>query len=214
MISGSGTNLQAIIDAVNHGQINATVSAVISNRADANGLQRAQRAKITTEIIEQKEYQDRASYDEALISNIDKYNPDLIVLAGFMRIFSDRFISHYQDAILNIHPSLLPEFKGLHTHRRVLDSSTQIHGASVHFVSNELDSGPVVIQAEVPVLADDTEESLARRVLQQEHIIYPMAIAWFIDGRLKISGNKVLLDNNALQRPALWKADQLIFSEQ
>jgi len=214
LISGSGTNLQAIIDAVNHGQVNATVAAVISNRADANGLQHARRAKIRTELVEQKEYQDRASYDEALISIIDKYKPDLIVLAGFMRILSDKFISHYQDAILNIHPSLLPEFKGLHTHRRALESSTQIHGASVHFVSNELDSGPVVIQAEVPVLADDTEESLAGRVLQQEHVIYPMAIAWFIDGRLKLNGNQVLLDNNALHRPALWKADQLIFSEQ
>ena len=214
MISGSGTNLQAIIDAVNHGQINATISAVISNRADASGLQRAQRAQIKTELIEQKDYQDRASYDEALISNIDKYKPDLILLAGFMRILSEKFISHYQDAILNIHPSLLPEFKGLHTHRRVLESSRQIHGASVHFVSNELDSGPVVIQAEVPVLGDDTEESLAGRVLQQEHVIYPMAIAWFIDGRLKLNGNKALLDNIELHRPALWKADQLIFSEQ
>lgn len=214
MISGSGTNLQAIIDAVNRGQINATVSAVISNRAGASGLQRAQRAQIRTELIEQKDYQDRASYDEALISNIDKYKPDLILLAGFMRILSEKFISHYQDAILNIHPSLLPEFKGLHTHRRVLESSVKIHGASVHFVSNELDSGPVVIQAEVPVLADDTEESLAGRVLQQEHLIYPMAIAWFIDGRLTLNGNKALLDNIELHRPALWKADQLIFSEQ
>jgi len=214
LISGSGTNLQAIIDAVNHGQINATISAVISNRADADGLQRAQRAQIRTELIEQKDFQDRASYDEALISNIDKYKPDLILLAGFMRILSDKFISHYQDAILNIHPSLLPEFKGLHTHRRVLESSRQIHGASVHFVSNELDSGAVVLQAEVPVLANDTVESLASRVLQQEHVIYPMAIAWFIDGRLKLNGDKVLLDNNTLHRPALWKADQLIFSEQ
>lgn len=214
LISGSGTNLQAIIDAVNHGQINATISAVISNRADASGLQRSQRAQIKTELIEQKDYQDRASYDEALISNIDKYKPDLILLAGFMRILSEKFISHYQDAILNIHPSLLPEFKGLHTHRRVLESSRQTHGASVHFVSNELDSGPVVIQAEVPVLADDTEESLAGRVLQQEHVIYPMAIAWFIDGRLKLNGNKALLNNIELHRPALWKADQLIVSEQ
>jgi len=213
LISGSGTNLQAIIDAVNNNQINATIAAVISNRADAKGLQRAQRAQINTVLIEQKEYQDRASYDEALISEIDKFKPDLIVLAGFMRILSNRFISHYQDAILNIHPSLLPQFKGLHTHRRALESSTQVHGASVHFVNNELDSGPVVIQAEVPVQVDDTEESLAQRVLQQEHIIYPMTITWFIDGRLELHGNNVLLDNNILHRPALWKADQLILSE-
>jgi len=214
LISGSGTNLQAIIDAVNRGQINATVSAVISNHADASGLQRAQRAKITTELIEQKQYQDRACYDEALISIIDKYKPDLIVLAGFMRILSENFISHYQDSILNIHPSLLPEFKGLDTHRRALESSTQVHGASVHFVVNELDSGPVVIQAEVPVLADDSVESLTHRVLQQEHVIYPMAIAWFIDGRLRLNGDKVLLDDDALQRPVRWKADQPVISEQ
>ncbi len=214
LISGSGTNLQAIIDAVNQGLINATIAAVISNRSDAKGLQRAQHAHIKTAIIDQKEYQDRVSYDDALISEIDKYKPDLIVLAGYMRILSDNFISHYQDAILNIHPSLLPEFKGLHTHRRVLEATKSVHGASVHFVSNELDSGPVVIQAEVPVLAKDTEQSLAERVLLREHVIYPMAIAWFVDGRLKMNGNKALLDNKVLDRPLLCKADQLIFSEQ
>jgi phosphoribosylglycinamide formyltransferase-1 len=214
LISGSGSNLQAIIDAVDQGQIKATIAAVISNRADAYGLQRAQRAKITTELVEQKDHQDRASYDDALISKIDKYKPDLVVLAGFMRILSDKFISHYRDAILNIHPSLLPEFKGLHTHRRALESSRQIHGASVHFVSNELDSGPVVIQAEVPVLPDDTEDTLSGRVLQQEHIIYPLAIAWYIEGRLEVNDNEVLLDNNVLHRPVLWKENQLVFSPQ
>lgn len=214
MISGSGTNLQAIIDAVNQGLINATIAAVISNRADAKGLQRAQHAHIKTAIIDQKEYQDRVSYDDALISEIDKYKPDLIALAGYMRILTDNFINHYHDAILNIHPSLLPEFKGLHTHRRALEASKSVHGASVHFVSNELDSGPVVIQAEVPVLENDTEQSLAERVLLREHVIYPMAIAWFVDGRLKMNGNKALLDNKVLDRPLLCKADQLIFSEQ
>ena len=214
MISGSGTNLQAIIDAVNHGRINARIAAVISNHAKAKGLDRARREHINAVVIDQNKYDDRVSYDQALISAIDKYKPGLIVLAGFMRILSDKFVNHYQDAILNIHPSLLPEFKGLDTHRRVLESSRQTHGASVHFVRNELDSGPVVLQAEVPVLENDTVESLASRVLQQEHVIYPMAIAWFIDGRLKLNGNKVLLDDNELHRPALWKADQLIFSEQ
>jgi len=214
LISGSGTNLQAIIDAVAAGQINASISAVFSNRADAKGLDRARQQHINAVIIDQNQYDDRASYDQALISEIDKYKPDLIVLAGFMRILSEEFISHFNNIILNIHPSLLPEFKGLHTHRRALEASKKTHGASVHFVSNELDSGPVVIQAEVPVLGDDTEESLAGRVLQQEHVIYPMAIAWFIDGRLKLNGNKALLDNIELHRPALWKADQLIFSEQ
>ena len=210
LISGSGTNLQAIIDAVNNGQIKATISAVISNRADAKGLQRAQNADIKTVFIDPKIHDDRASFDQALTSEVDKYKPDLIVLAGFMRILSDRFISRYKDSILNIHPSLLPEFKGLHTHRRVLESSKHIHGASVHFVSNELDSGPVVLQAEVPVMTGDSEESLAQRVLQQEHVIYPMAISWYIDGRLKLNDNNVLLDNKVLHRPALWKANQLI----
>lgn len=213
MISGSGTNLQAIIDAVKQGQINASIAAVISNRADARGLQRALRENINTAVIDQSKYHDRTAYDEALIAEIDKYNPDLVVLAGFMRILSDSFISHYADAILNIHPSLLPEFKGLHTHRRVLESSKQVHGASVHFVSNELDSGPVVIQAQVPVLPGDTEETLGGRVLQQEHIIYPMAIAWYIEGRLQVNDNEVLLDNKVLHRPVLWKENQLVYSQ-
>ncbi|UCB54735.1 MAG: phosphoribosylglycinamide formyltransferase [Thiotrichales bacterium] len=214
LISGSGTNLQAIIDAVERGDINASITAVISNRADAKGLQRAQRAHINTIVVEQGDHPDRESYDQVLIAEVDRFQPDLIVLAGFMRILSDQFINHYQDAILNIHPSLLPALKGLHTHRRALEAALQVHGASVHFVSNELDSGPVVIQAEVPVLQDDTEASLADRVLQQEHNIYPMAIAWFVDGRLKINGNDVLLDGKVLNRPALWKADQLVISEQ
>ena len=213
LISGTGTNLQAIIDGVKQGRIDASIAAVISNRADARGLQRAQHENIHTAVIEQKAYPDRAAYDQALIAEIDQYKPDLIVLAGFMRILTDSFIDHYQDAILNIHPSLLPEFKGLHTHRRALEASKKVHGASVHFVNNELDSGPVVIQAEVSVAADDTEETLAARVLQQEHVIYPMAIAWHIDGRLKLNSNKVLLDDKPLERPALWKENQLIFSE-
>lgn len=213
LISGSGTNLQAIIDAVRQGRIKATISAVISNRADAPGLQRARQADINSVVIDQNAYDDRDIYDKALISEIDKYSPDLIVLAGFMRILSDEFVRHYRNIVLNIHPSLLPELKGLHTHRRALESSRQLHGASVHFVSNELDSGPVVLQAEVPVMADDTETTLAARVLQQEHIIYPMAIAWYIDGRLEIDGSNVLLDNKILHRPALWKSERLIIPE-
>jgi phosphoribosylglycinamide formyltransferase-1 len=213
LISGSGTNLQAIIDAVKQGRINASIAAVISNRADAKGLKRALRENITTAVIDQKEYPDRTAYDEALIAEIDKYSPNLVVLAGFMRILSDKFINHYLNAILNVHPSLLPEFKGLHTHRRALQASKQVHGASVHFVNNELDSGPVVIQAQVPVLPGDTEETLGRRVLQQEHIIYPMAIAWYIEGRLEINDNDVLLDNTILHRPVIWKENQLVFSQ-
>lgn len=214
LISGSGTNLQAIIDAVNEGRINARIAAVISNRADAKGLQRARQARINTIVVDAKNHDDRVSYDQALVSAIDEIDPDLIVLAGFMRILSDMFIDHYQGRIMNIHPSLLPEYKGLHTHRRALQASKRVHGASVHFVNNELDSGPVVIQAEVPVLENDTEQSLAARVLQQEHKIYPMAIAWYIDGRLKTNDNNVLLDDKILLRPALWKVDQLFTPEQ
>ena len=214
LISGSGTNLQAIIDAVTAGQINGSISAVISNRADAKGLDRARQRHINAVIIDQNEYDDRASYDQALIAEIDRYQPDLIVLAGFMRILSEEFISHFNNIILNIHPSLLPEFKGLHTHRRALEASKKTHGASVHFVSNELDSGPVVIQAEVPVLANDTEDALAVRVLRQEHVIYPMAISWYIDGRLEVNGNTVLLDGKILHRPVLWQANQPVISEQ
>ena len=214
LISGSGTNLQAIIDAVNEGRINARIAAVISNRADAKGLQRARQARINTIVVDAKNHDDRVSYDQALVSAIDEIDPDLIVLAGFMRILSDMFIDHYQGRIMNIHPSLLPEFKGLHTHLRALEASKRVHGASVHFVNNELDSGPVVIQAEVPVLENDTEQSLAARVLQQEHKIYPMAIAWYIDGRLKTNDNNVLLDDKILLRPALWKVDQLFTPEQ
>ena len=213
LISGSGTNLQAIIDAVKDGRIGAEIAAVISNRPDAAGLQRAQRSGIDTVVVEPRDHHDRTAYDQALIAHIDRFKPDLIVLAGFMRILSDGFIDHYRNRILNIHPSLLPEFKGLHTHRRALEASKRLHGASVHFVSNELDSGPVVIQAEVPVLKNDTEKSLAARVLQQEHRIYPMAIAWFIEGRLKVNGNDVLLDGKELKRPALWKDHQLLAPE-
>jgi len=210
LISGSGTNLQAIIDAVNRGQIRASISAVISNRTDAQGLQRAQQAHIDAVVIDQTGYDDRALYDDALIAEIDKYKPHLIVLAGYMRILSDKFVRHYQNIVLNIHPSLLPELKGLDTHRRALESSRKVHGASVHFLSNELDSGPVVLQAEVPVLAADTEASLRERVLEQEHIIYPMAIAWYFDARLEVNGNNVLLDKKVLHRPAQWKSDRLI----
>ena len=214
LISGSGTNLQAIIDAVNNGSINANITAVISNRPDAPGLERARKAGIKAVAIDQKTIPDRDQFDQALIDEIEKHGADLIVLAGFMRILTEKFINRFEHRIINIHPSLLPEFKGLNTHRRALEAGKTRHGASVHFVNIELDDGPVVIQAEVPVLPDDTEQSLAARVLEQEHIIYPMAIAWFIDGRLEVNDNNILLDKSILRRPALWKANQLTFSEQ
>ena len=146
----------------------------------------------------------RVEYDRQLIDCIDRYAPDLIVLAGYMRILSEEFISHFPGRILNIHPSLLPALKGLHTHRRALETGLDRHGASVHFVSNELDSGPVVIQAEAPVLPTDTETSLAARVLEREHEIYPLAIGWFVDDRLEYAGGRILLDNRPLTKPVIW----------
>lgn len=208
LISGSGSNLQAIIDAVASKQINATIAAVISNRPSAYGLERATGANIKTIVIDHAEFAHREDFDTALSAHINDLKPDLVVLAGFMRILSDDFIEQYKGKILNIHPSLLPEFKGLHTHQRVIEAGKSVHGASVHFVDNELDSGPVVIQAEIPV-ADNDEETLAKNVLEQEHIIYPMAIQWFIEGRLTLVNNQVLIDNKPVEQPAKWISSKL-----
>ncbi len=209
LISGSGSNLQAIIDAVAKQQIDATISAVISNRASAYGLQRAAKANIKTIVIDHTEFTQREDFDSALCRQLDELKPDLVALAGFMRILSDNFIQQHKGKILNIHPSLLPEFKGLDTHRRVIEAGKTLHGASVHFVDNELDSGPVVLQAEIAVENND-EQNLAKRVLEQEHIIYPIAIQWFIEGRLTLVNNQVLLDNISMQQPAKWITDKLV----
>lgn len=209
LISGSGSNLQAIINAVNKKEIDATIAAVISNKPAVKGLERAARANIKPIVIDNTGFSDRKAFDTALINQVNELEPDLVVLAGFMRILSDDFINQYKNRILNIHPSLLPEFKGLNTHRRVIEAGKSIHGASVHFVSNELDSGPVVIQAEVSVLTDDNETSLAERVLEQEHIIYPTAIKWFFEGRLALINNQVHLDNKPVKNPAKWKSNKL-----
>ena len=209
LISGSGSNLQAIIDAVDKGEIDATISAVISNRPAVKGLERAVQANIKTIVIDHTKFSGRDAFDAALAEQVNALQPDLIVLAGFMRILSDDFIEQHKNKILNIHPSLLPKFKGLHTHRRAIEAEEIAHGASVHFVSNELDSGPVVIQAEVAVKDDDNEISLSERVLQQEHIIYPMAIKWFIEGRLALMNNQVHMDNKPIKHPAIWKSDKL-----
>lgn len=209
LISGSGSNLQAIIDAVNNKEIDATISAVISNKPAVKGLERAAKANIDTIVIDHTSFNDRKAFDTALTEQVNELKPDLVVLAGFMRILSDDFIDQYKNRILNIHPSLLPEFKGLHTHRRAIEAGNKTHGASVHFVSNELDSGPVVIQAEVPVLNDDDETRLAKRVLEQEHVIYPMAVKWFSEGRLALINNQVHLDNKQIKHPARWKSNKL-----
>jgi phosphoribosylglycinamide formyltransferase-1 len=207
LISGSGSNLQAIIDACAGGAIDAEVAAVISNRADAYGLQRALQAGIPIEVLQHTAYPDRESFDRALAQRVDTYAPGLVVLAGFMRILTPEFVRHYAGRMLNIHPSLLPSFQGLHTHRRALEAGHRIHGASVHFVTEELDGGPVVLQAEVPVLPEDDESTLAQRVLEQEHRIYPTVIEWFAEGRLEMGpGGGVILDGDLLQGPIRWPA--------
>ena len=209
LISGGGSNLQAIIDAIVNDGLEAEIKAVISNQANAKGLERAARANIPTHIIDHKHYPDRISFDQAMIEIIDPLKPDLVVLAGFMRILSDNFIDHFQHRLINIHPSLLPKYKGLNTHQLAIDNHDAVHGASVHYVSHELDSGPVVIQAEVPVLASDNAETLASRVLKEEHEIYPMVIKMFARGRLTFDKNRLNLDNKHLTKPLLWKNNQL-----
>ncbi|MGY5450093.1 phosphoribosylglycinamide formyltransferase [Agarivorans sp. MS3-6] len=198
LISGSGTNLQAIIDACKEGRINASIAAVISNKADAFGLERAQQAAINTVVVNPKEYSDRNSYDLALAEVIEQQQADLIVMAGFMRILSPAFVERFSGKMLNIHPSLLPKYQGLHTHQRAIEANDQEHGCSVHFVTAELDGGPVVLQAKVPVFEEDTAEDLAARVLVQEHAIYPMVINWFMEQRLSMDGDVALLDGRQL----------------
>ncbi len=201
LISGSGSNLQAIIDATARG-LPVAIRAVISNRADARGLQRATHAGIATEVLDHKAFASREDYDRALMALIDHFEPELLVLAGFMRLLTNAFTTHYAGRILNIHPSLLPDFKGLHTHRRAIEENAAEHGASVHFVTAELDGGPVVLQARVPVHASDSPERLAARVLDQEHRIYPEAIRWFAEGRLRLDEDgRAELDGRPLQRP-------------
>ncbi|MCK0512333.1 phosphoribosylglycinamide formyltransferase [Aromatoleum buckelii] len=184
LVSGRGSNMEAIVRAAIPG---ATISAVISNRPDAKGLEFAASRGIATAVVDHKAFATREAFDKALAEAIDVHRPDLVVLAGFMRVLSDDFVRHYEGRLLNIHPSLLPAFPGLHTHRRALDAGIRIHGATVHFVTAALDCGPVVIQAAVPVLSGDDEETLAARVLAQEHRIYPQAVRWFVEGRLALS---------------------------
>ncbi len=194
LISGSGSNLQAIIDACASGQINADIKAVISNRADAFGLNRAEQAGIPTHVLDHTQFSDRRAFDQALSQQIDHYQPGLVVLAGFMRILTEEFVNHYLGCMLNIHPSLLPNFQGLNTHKRAIESGSNQHGVSVHFVTPELDGGPVVNRATVAIEPGDTPELLAQRVLQQEHRIYPEAIGWFAEGRLKLANDLAMLD--------------------
>lgn len=198
LISGSGSNLQALIDGVADKSLPIELVAVISNRPDVLGLERAAKANIPAELLDHKTFADRESFDRALMEKIDSYQPDLVVLAGFMRILTPEFTQHYLGRMLNIHPSLLPKFQGLHTHQRAIDAGEKRHGVTVHFVTAELDGGPAIVQASVPVLASDDASSLAKRVQRQEHVIYPLAVKWFAQGDLRMIEGKSVLKGEPL----------------
>jgi len=194
LISGRGSNMEAIVRASQSEAWPARIAAVISNRPGAAGLDFARDHGIPTATLDHKNFPNRDAFDAELVQLIDSFKPDLVVLAGFMRILTGDFVRHYEGRLLNIHPSLLPLFPGLATHEQALEAGVEEHGATVHFVTEALDHGPIVIQASVPVLPDDTADTLAKRVLKQEHIIYPRAVRWFIDNRLSIDQNRVLID--------------------
>lgn len=198
LISGSGSNLQAILDAIQAGRIEGQVSAVISNKAGVFGLERAETAGIATEVIDHKAFDSREAFDIELASRIDAYQPDLVVLAGFMRILTADFVRHYQGRLLNIHPSLLPKYKGLHTHQRALDAGDAEHGCTVHFVTEELDGGPLAVQGAVSIDADDSADSLQQKVHKVEHQIYPYTVELFCADRLAWSEQGVTLDGSPL----------------
>ncbi len=198
LVSGEGSNLQALIDACQQGRINAQISAVFSNKSAAYGLERARLAVIPVHALDVKAYEDRAAFDIALADAIEAYQPDLVVLAGYMRILTADFVQRFAGRMINIHPSLLPKYPGLHTHRQAIDNQDDEHGTSVHFVTEQLDGGPVILQAKVPVFSDDSEDDLVARVQTQEHNIYPLVVSWFVEGRLSLKNDQVLLDNNPL----------------
>jgi phosphoribosylglycinamide formyltransferase-1 len=191
LISGRGSNMEAIIRAAVADKWPARIAAVISNHADAGGLRTAELASIPVATVDHRNFPDRVSFDRALAEQIDVFQPDLVVLAGFMRILSAGFVEHYRGCLLNIHPSLLPSFPGLSTHRRALEAGVRFHGATVHFVTQTLDHGPIVEQAVVPVFEDDVEETLAQRVLAEEHRIYPAAVRGIVEGRIRLDGEHV-----------------------
>lgn len=201
LISGRGSNMAAIADACRAGRLHARIAGVIADRDEAAGLALARERGLVCSSVPARNWPERAGFEAALISAIDATGADVVVLAGFMRVLSAAFVQHYMGRLLNIHPSLLPAYKGLHTHRRVLAAGEREHGVSVHFVTPELDGGPVIMQARVPVQADDTEASLSARVQRLEHRIYPAVIALLADGRLRLDNGQVLLDARALATP-------------
>lgn len=193
LISGRGSNMQALLES------GVPVVAVISNRADARGLEIAARAGVATRVVEHRRFASREAFDAALAAEIERFAPKLVVLAGFMRVLTPGFVERYAGRLINIHPSLLPAFPGLDTHGRALAAGVKVHGCTVHFVTADLDHGPIVLQAAVPVLDGDTADSLASRVLQQEHIVLPRAVRWFLDGRLVIAEGRVRVKGNDAQ---------------
>ncbi|ELM3617178.1 phosphoribosylglycinamide formyltransferase [Aeromonas sobria] len=198
LISGNGSNLQAILDHCASGKIAGEVVGVISNKADAYGLVRAKDAGVATAILTQQQFASREEYDTALLALMADYQPDLVVLAGFMRILSPQLVHHFAGRMLNIHPSLLPKYQGLHTHQRAIDAGDSEHGTSVHFVTEELDGGPVILQARVPIFEGDAADEVAARVQAQEHNIYPLVVRWFCEGRLQMVDGAVQLDGAQL----------------
>lgn len=198
LISGNGSNLQSMIDYIDAGKLNAEIACVISNRPNAFGLTRAENSGIPNLCIDHTQYPDREDYDRALKAKIEEYSPDCVVLAGFMRILTPDFVEYFSGKLLNIHPSLLPKYKGLNTHQRAIDNGDTEHGVSVHFVTPELDGGPVIIQSRVPVFEDDDSSTLASRVQEQERDLYPLVLRWFCEGRLTMNQNKAILDDQVL----------------
>ncbi len=201
LVSGEGTNLQAIIDAARSNDLSVDIRAVISNRPGVNALRRAKQAGIPTQVIDHRCYPDRTGFDAALQALIDQYRPALVVLAGFMRVLTEAFVSHYRGRLINIHPSLLPAFPGLNTHRRALAAGVKEHGASVHFVTNEVDGGPVIVQVRVPVREGDDAQHLSARVLRREYGLYVTAIRWFAQGRVKLVDGVACFDGRVLSKP-------------
>ena len=201
LISGGGTNLQALIDAAANRSMATEIAVVLSNQPDAAGLQRARDAGIPVEVVSHLDFADRESFDDAMAGKLDRYAPDLIVLAGFMRILGGKFVQNHAGRILNIHPSLLPAYAGLNTHQRVIDADESWHGCTVHFVTATLDGGPAIVQGRVPVLAADTADVLAARVLEVEHKIYPLAVAMIAAGRLQFQDGQPWLDGEPLAEP-------------
>jgi phosphoribosylglycinamide formyltransferase 1 len=198
LISGAGSNMLALVEASRNGSIDAMIAGVISNRPEAAGIQHARDRDIPAQVLDHKQFSDRQSFDQALMNAIDELEPDLVVLAGFMRILTPEFVRHYSGRLINIHPSLLPLYPGLNTHQRAIDAGDSVHGVSVHFVTEELDGGPVIAQAAVPITAEDDANSLKDKVHTQEHVLYPIVVKWFTEGRLRLGKQGPTLDGQQL----------------